>query len=426
MAPRGPYMLLVKFTISPARSILGQVGSVMTAAILMTACTRPGVMDGAGRADSSGSVRGQGGSPSELKLSPSGSKTPRGAASATGAPLSSKVYKKPDISELKTRLSALEFAVTQREATEPPFQNRYFDQHEAGIYVDIVTGEPLFSSLDKFDSGTGWPSFSRPIEPERVVERVDDSLGVRRVETRSKAGDSHLGHLFPDGPAPTRQRYCINSAALRFIPLAQLETEGYGAYLSRFAGAVPAPVASGAQLNQCTTPSAAQPKGCQTSLETAVLAGGCFWGMQDLLRKVPGVLETEVGYSGGTSPSPSYSEVKTGKTGHAEAVRIVFDPKQLSYAELLKSWFFRMHDPTTLGRQGNDVGSQYRSAIFTLSEEQNRVARRARDEVAQSGRWKSLIVTEITPFISFTRAEDDHQDYLVRHPDGYTCHYLRP
>lgn len=160
--------------------------------------------------------------------------------------------------------------------------------------------------------------------------------------------------------------------------------------------------------------------------EVAILAGGCFWGMEEILRQIPGVIGTEVGYTGGRSESPRYEDVHTGETGHAEAVRIVFDPSQLSYAALLEQWFFRMHDPTTQNRQGNDVGSQYRSAIFVTSKEQRDIAEQVKQRVDASHRWSAPIVTEIVEAGPFTLAEDDHQDYLQRNPGGYTCHYLRP
>ena len=149
-------------------------------------------------------------------------------------------YKKPSDSEVKAKLTPAQYEVTQCSATEPPFRNEFWNHHEAGIYVDVVSGEQLFASTDKFDSGTGWPSFVRPIEKENVTEHTDDSHGMVRVEVRSAAGDSHLGHLFDDGPGPTGLRYCINSASLRFIPVAKLEQEGYGKYKALFEKVKPA------------------------------------------------------------------------------------------------------------------------------------------------------------------------------------------
>lgn len=159
--------------------------------------------------------------------------------------------------------------------------------------------------------------------------------------------------------------------------------------------------------------------------EVAVLAGGCFWGMEEILRHIDGVVDTEVGYTGGTVANPTYRHVSRGTSGHAESVRIVFDPKRLSYEELLTRWFFRMHDPTTLNRQGNDIGTQYRSAIFYTSPEQRATAEAVKKQVDASGQWKAPIVTQIVAAGPFTRAEDYHQDYLQKQPDGYTCHFVR-
>ena len=143
-------------------------------------------------------------------------------------------FKKPSDAELKKQLSSVQYQVTQHEGTERPFQNEYWDNHEAGIYVDVVSGEPLFSSLDKYDSGTGWPSFTKPLETENVKTKTDRSLFMQRTEVRSAHADSHLGHLFDDGPQPTGMRYCMNSASMRFIPVAKLAEEGYGQYAALF------------------------------------------------------------------------------------------------------------------------------------------------------------------------------------------------
>jgi methionine-S-sulfoxide reductase len=158
--------------------------------------------------------------------------------------------------------------------------------------------------------------------------------------------------------------------------------------------------------------------------QVALLAGGCFWGVEELLRKLPGVIDTSVGYTGGELKSPGYDDVKTGRTGHAESVRIVFDPGQLSYERLL-AYFFTIHDPTTMNRQGNDVGTQYRSAIFVLDAEQRSVAEKMIARVAASGAWQAPVTTEVVDALEFYPAESYHQDYLQKNPGGYTCHYPR-
>ena len=177
-----------------------------------------------------------------------------------------------------------------------------------------------------------------------------------------------------------------------------------------------------------STASLAQPKGATMiateTQQTAYLAGGCFWGMEELVREIPGVLATEVGYTGGGTPAATYEQVHTGRTGHAESLKIVFDPKRLTYRHLLFE-FFRMHNPTTRNQQGNDIGTQYRSAIFYAGEEQKRIAEEVIKTVDASGDWKARVVTEVVPFREFYRAEEYHQKYLVKNPRGYTCHYIR-
>ncbi|MBI3130213.1 MAG: bifunctional methionine sulfoxide reductase B/A protein [Acidobacteria bacterium] len=301
--------------------------------------------------------------------------------------------------EALARLTPMQRHVTQEAGTEPPFQNAFWNHHEEGLYVDVVSGVPLFSSKDKYDSGCGWPSFTKPLEAKQVVEHRDLTHGMVRTEVRSADANSHLGHVFEDGPKDKGGlRYCINSASLRFIPVADLEKEGFASYLPLFGKKAP-----------------------QVREELATLAGGCFWGMQDLLRKEPGVLRTEVGYTGGRVDHATYRNHE----GHAEAVNIWFDPSKTSYEVLLR-FFFRLHDPTTLNRQGNDMGSSYRSAIFFHSPAQKATAEKVKAEVGASGKWPKPLVTEITAAGPWWKAEEEHQDYLMKHPGGYTCHWVRP
>ena len=161
------------------------------------------------------------------------------------------------------------------------------------------------------------------------------------------------------------------------------------------------------------------------STEVATLAGGCFWGVEEILRAVPGVIETDVGYTGGWLENPTYHDTHDSKSGHAESIRVVFDPSMLSYEMLLEQWFFKLHDPTTLNRQGNDIGTQYRSAIFVHSPEQQGIAERVKARVQESGKWSKPITTEIAEAAVWYSAEKYHQDYLKKNPGGYTCHFMR-
>jgi len=295
--------------------------------------------------------------------------------------------------ELRDILTAKQYRVTQENGTELPFLNIYWNNKRAGIYVDLITGEALFTSLDKYNSGTGWPSFSKPMNKEALFEVEDTSGNMTRMEVRSQSSDSHLGHVFPDGPKPTGLRYCINSAALRFIPVENLEKEGYGELRSLFA----------------------------QETRTASFGAGCFWGVEAAFNKLDGVVNTSVGYMGGSVKNPTYEQVCTNRTGHVEAVQVEYDPKKISYERLLEV-FWSIHDPTTPNRQGLDSGSQYRSVIFYHSPAEKLLAEKSKQRLEESGKFRDAIVTEIVQARDFFRAEDYHQGYYEKRRIKPTCH----
>lgn len=299
-----------------------------------------------------------------------------------------------------SHLTDLQKHVTLEGGTERAFNNEYWNNHDDGIYVDVITGKPLFSSTDKYDSGTGWPSFTKPIEDNVLNEKVDKTHGMTRTEIKSSSSDAHLGHVFDDGPADKGgKRFCMNSAALKFIPKADLDKKGYGKYLKLF-GEKP------------------------ITYQKAYLAGGCFWGMEKLFSKLDGVKDVVNGYSGGNFKDPSYEIITTGLTGHAETIEVTFDPEEISYEKLLK-FFFQIHDPTTENRQGNDIGTQYRSTIFYVNNLQKSTAKKVIRQANESGVFKIKVVTTLEEFDEFYKAEEYHQDYLQKHPYGYSCHSIR-
>jgi peptide methionine sulfoxide reductase msrA/msrB len=291
--------------------------------------------------------------------------------------------------EWKTELTPEQYKVMRQCGTEPPFSGRYDEFYEKGSYLCAACGTPLFSSSTKYDHGSGWPSFMAPISEKNIEYRDDYSLLMHRVEVRCAVCGAHLGHVFDDGPAKTH--FCINSVALNFVPEGQHKSEN----AARAGG----PSSKAAERAPKT--------------ETATFAAGCFWGIEYKFGQVKGVLSTAVGYSGGRTKNPTYKDVCSDKTGHAESVQVTFDPSQIGYAELVRK-FFSFHDPTQLNRQGPDVGTQYRSVIFFASEEQKKIAEEARTEVEKTGIFKKRVVTEIVPAGEFFKAEEYHQKYYEK------------
>jgi len=298
-------------------------------------------------------------------------------------------------SELKSKLTQLQYHVTQEKGTEKPFHNEYWDNHRDGIYVDVVSGDVLFSSKDKYDSGTGWPSFSKTLNESSVATSLDKTLGMERSEIKNSKSGTHLGHVFNDGPGSDRKRFCVNSASLRFIPKEKMKDQGYGDWLFLF-----------------------------EKKEVATFGAGCFWGVEHLIKNIKGVIKTTVGYEGGQLINPDYGHVKKGNTGHAEVVQIEFDPSVISYKELL-AYFWRLHDPTQLNRQGHDVGTQYRSVIFYHNLNQKMIAEKSKKDFDDSHVFKEKSVTQILAQDKFWKAEEYHQHYLDKNPQGYMCHIIR-
>ncbi len=276
------------------------------------------------------------------------------------------------------KLTQEEERVIVHKGTELPFSGKYCRHTEKGTYVCKRCGAPLFLSASKFDAGCGWPAFDEEING--AVRRTPDADGVRTEITCAKC-DAHLGHIFLyEGFTHTNKRYCVNSISMDFVPEEKPE-----------------------------------------NLETAILAGGCFWGVEHLMKQIDGIVSIETGYTGGHLSSPTYSDVCTGKTGHAEAVRIEFDPAKVSYETILRH-FFNIHDPEQTDGQGPDIGDQYRSEIFYTNEKQHDTAQKLIDILKTNG-YK--VATRLTPATTFWRAESYHQNYYEKTQQKPYCHIYK-
>ena len=308
--------------------------------------------------------------------------------------------------EWKKRLSPEQFRILRAQGTERAFCGNLLDNKKQGVYSCAGCSLPLFSSNSKFESGTGWPSFFQPIAKENVTEHKDTAYGMERVEILCARCDGHLGHVFDDGPRPTGLRFCLNSESLKFTDEKELAKLADAATEPKGAAATTAPA------TQPTTQRAATGK----TTATAVFAGGCFWCTEEAFEQLKGVSDVMSGYAGGAKAFANYEAVCTGQTGHAEVIKITYDPSVITFDQLL-TVFFDAHDPTTLNAQGNDRGTQYRSAIFYADETEKSVAAAKIAKLNAAKVYRNPIVTTLEPLKEFFPAEDYHQDYAKNNPN---------
>lgn len=286
--------------------------------------------------------------------------------------------------EWKKVLSPDLYAVARQADTERAFTGTMWSSETKGTYYCATCGNKLFKSDQKFSSSCGWPSFFEQENKESITFKNDNSYGMKRIEANCGRCDSHLGHLFDDGPEPTGKRYCMNAVSLDFVPETIVTSENKG------------------------------------NLETITLGGGCYWCVEAVYENLTGVKSVASGFAGGTVENPSYEAVCTGRTGAAEVVEITYDKSITSLDEIFQV-FFTVHDPTTLNRQGADVGTQYRSAIFYKNDEQKKAAISIIDELNNSKVFSSKIVTTLEPLKKFYKAEEYHQNYYENNKNQPYC-----
>ncbi len=285
----------------------------------------------------------------------------------------------------KVRLTPEQYYVLREKGTEKPFTGKFGFTKDKGIFRCGGCGEALFTDEMKFDSHCGWPSFDREIAGGKITQTEDNSFGMRRTEIACAKCGGHLGHIFDDGPTETGKRYCVNSASLSFEPKDAIMAA--------------------------------------SKYDTITLAGGCFWCIEAIFEELKGVQQVESGYCGGQTPNPTYKEVCSGKTGHAESVNITYNSELISLEELLEV-FFSLHDPTTLNRQGADTGTQYRSVIFYHNEKQKNIAEKVITTLNHNKVFDHPIVTEVTGFSKFYKAENYHQEYYELNKEESYCTFV--